>query len=368
MEGSANKIPQISVGHMTSEKLTRARTKLLMQQPFLGYLVANLEDRIEENLPTAATDGHVVYWGKEFLNNLSDADTMFIMAHEAMHCVLQHLWRRNGKNPIRWNIACDAVINDMLEASGLRCSIELITGAQGRSAEELYENIKEEKNGKNTLDDHSKWGEESAKDRVTADKWAAAASQAKQFGKIPGGLELQIDNLLYPKRDWRDLLLDGLRFPEDYQWTPCDRRFPHVMLPTLTGEKHRVVIAIDTSGSTTGPKLSEFWAEVLAILHNNKCEARVITCDTVIQNEFSEHEFDPSCVKRIKGGGGTDFRPVFEKVNDYVVEGWSPEAVVFFTDLDGCFPRDGGDYRTIWVVGKADGQKRVPFGEVIEYD
>ncbi len=355
------------------EKLKQARIKLLFMYPFFGYLVSNLEDRLGErpHIPTAGTDGNVIHWNEGFAGRLSPDDTMFVLAHEAMHCALQHLWRRNGRDEKRWNVACDACVNEMLLQAGLRCSIPLIKGANGRSAEEIYEDIEaliKANTQQDTLDDHSGWNESHQGDpneRNKADAWKAALHQARSFGKAPAALARQIENLLHPKRDWRDLLREGLFFPEDYRWVPTDRRFGDVLLPTLSGEVHRVVVAIDTSGSIQGQRLGEFWTELLAILRNNRCEARVLTCDAEIQDEFDEISFDPTQVPNLKGGGGTNFTPVFDRVEQYISAGWHPEAVVYLTDLDGTFPVRPVDVRTIWIVAKEDAHKKAPFGEVI---
>lgn len=363
------------------EKLGSARAKLLFLHPFFGYLVTNLEDKLgTEWLPTAGTDGHAVHWSDEFLDRLTLEDTMFVMAHEAMHCALQHLWRRSGRDPMIFNWACDCVVNDMLLAANLgnKLSPELsnmmLKGAEGKSAEELYDllmqNVK--KNGGkgqgSSFDNHDGWSAKNAdpRERNLSDVWRASLAQASKFGKLPAGMERHIEGILRPKRDWRDLLRDGLSFPEDYRWVPTDRRFPEVLLPTLTGEIHRVVVAVDTSGSIFGEKLLSFWTELVAILRNNRCEARVLTCDAEVQDEFDENGFDPAAVHRLKGGGGTSFVPVFERVERYIASGWQPEAAVYLTDLDGEFPSRVPDVRTIWVVEREDrGAKNVPFGEVI---
>jgi predicted metal-dependent peptidase len=220
----------------------------------------------------------------------------------------------------------------------------------------------------NTLDDHSPWNDGKPGDpaeRNKSDTWKAALQQARSFGRVPAGIARQLEDVLHPKRDWRDLLRDGLFFPEDYQWVPTDRRFNTVLLPTLTGEIHRVVVAIDTSGSIQGAKLAAFWTELVAILRNNRCEARVLTCDAEIQDEFDELQFDPTHVPVLKGGGGTSFVPVFDRVERYVESGWRPEALVYLTDLDGSFPTHAPDLRTLWIVSKEDESKKAPFGEVI---
>ncbi|MEI8259493.1 MAG: hypothetical protein WCJ30_27815, partial [Deltaproteobacteria bacterium] len=221
------------------EKLKQARVKLLFMYPFFGYLVTNLEDRIGERpaIQTAGTDGAVIHWNASFVARASGDDVMFVLAHEALHCALQHLWRRAGREERRWNVACDACVNEMLVQAGLRYSMPFVKGANGRSAEEVYEDVAgllRANAPQDTIDDHSGWGEAKpgdTRERDKADAWKAALVQARSFGKAPAALSRHIDNLLYPKRDWRDLLREGLYFPEDYRWTPTDRRFADVLLP-----------------------------------------------------------------------------------------------------------------------------------------
>lgn len=354
------------------EKLRGARARLLMRFPFYGYLVSNLEDLVLERPGgTAGTDGRVLTWSAAFLRRLTADDTMFVLAHEALHCALQHLWRRGPRDPHGWNLAADAAVNDMLLESGLRASLSRIQGARGRSAEAVYGDLvalQRANAGKGTLDDHDQWTRGEAADpeqRARRDAWTAALAQAATFGRVPRGLEREVEQVLHPTRDWRDVLREGLFFPEDYQWTPTDRRFPEVLLPTLTGSVHRVVLAIDTSASIEPASLSAFWAELVAILRNNRCEARVLTCDAAVHDEWDETQFDPSLMRKLRGGGGTSFVPVFDKVAEYAALGWTPEAVVYLTDLDGTFPSPAPSVRTLWVVQPADGGKRAPFGEVV---
>lgn len=377
------------------ERLTEARAKLLLRHPFFGYLVANLEDRVVETSasePTleapkgaaakppsvdprtresAGTDGTLVLWNKGFVERAPLDDVMFVLAHEALHCALQHPWRRELRDERDWDDASDIVVNDMLLDAGLRTGLPVLRGAKGRSVEKVYEEIavaRKSNPGKENVDSHALWGSDDKadpKERLKADVWRAVIAQAREFGSVPESLAREVTALLEPKRDWRDLLREGLFFPEDYRWTPSDRRFSDVLLPTLAGEVHRVVLAVDTSGSIQGARLEGFWAELVAILRNNRCEARVLACDAAVQNEWDEHEFDPSLVRALQGGGGTSFVPVFERVDEYVRGGWRPEALVYLTDLDGTFPPHAPEYRTLWVVDAADAHKRVPFGDVV---
>jgi predicted metal-dependent peptidase len=354
------------------ERLTRARASQLLRHPFFGYLVCSLEDRFGADwLPTVATDGRWLFWNDPFVVGLSANDLMFVLAHEAMHCALQHLWRRESRDAALWNIACDMCVNDALADSGLSTSLPLLRGSGGRAAEAVYASLRSNACSVTPLepiDDHSNWpasGRMEVDDRAAIDGWHAAVQQARSFGSVPRALERWLEEVSTPRRDWRGLLREGLVFPEDYRRTPTDRRFSDILLPTLTGVTHRVVVAVDTSASIDGGKLAAFWSELRAILRNNRCEARVMTCDAEIQNEWSEHEFDAESVALLSGGGGTDFRPVFERLERYAMDGWSPEALVFLTDLDGRFPDAAPTLRTIWVVERADGWRTPPFGEVV---
>jgi predicted metal-dependent peptidase len=357
------------------DRLTEARARLLLRFPFFGYLVAHLEDRLgEAPLTSSASDGRKVYWAEAHLRSLHADDVQFSLAHHALHAALSHMSRRGDRNKEGWDLAADATVNAILLDAGLKPRRDVVRGDPHRSVEEQYDHrdaLAKQKGARAPLDDHSEWDDtkdpNDPDERLQADQWRAVVAQAQKFGSVPKALQRAIE-LLEPRRDWRDLLREGLRFPDDYRWTPTDRRFRDVLLPTLTGEKHRVVLAVDTSGSIVGPQLSAFWAELVAILRNNQCEARVLACDAAVQNEWDEQDFDPALLSDVRGGGGTSFVPVFERVTEYAALGWRPEAIVYLTDLDGTFPPEPPDVRTIWIVHARDALMSVPFGEVVSVD
>jgi len=459
--------PEVSgaVANATLERVGEARIRLMFVLPFLGYLVSQLRDEVSNSVGTAGTDGKRIIWSPDWVATLSEDDLKFVMAHEAMHCALSHLWRRGDRDPNRWNIAADAVINDLLIEAGLKSTIQgTITGGKGRSTEQVYEDDdiprppppppppggggrppppggdgepqppggggrppppggrgepqppgegpEGEPGGKpgkkpgkkkpkkpegpggrsgeepqeprapdlgpsepqerprhgthGGFDDHNPW-EEAGDDEITERKWKEKLASSQQYSGMPAGMKGMVRDLLYPKADWRWLLQNGLSFPDDYRAYPYDRRFPDVFLPTLSGLKYRVVVAIDTSGSMVGAKLDEFWAEIVGIARNADIDLRVMTCDADIQNEWHEDEFDPGLVRMVRGGGGTSFVPPFERIEDYTREGWIPDAVVYLTDLQGLFPGWIPSLRVFWVINKVDEPHAPtpPFGEVI---
>jgi predicted metal-dependent peptidase len=75
-----------------------------------------------------------------------------------------------------------------------------------------------------------------------------------------------------------------------------------------------------------------------------------------------------------KGGGGTDFRPVFDiiedprKAKEHEMEEFDepPVCVVYLTDLDGSFPAEEPEYPVLWCVPPGvNASRKVPFGEIV---
>lgn len=123
------------------------KRKMLVKYPFFGSVVANVDYRANKNVPTAGTDGKVIYYNPEFLEKLSASEQTFIFAHEVCHIAFNHVLRSEGKEPSVWNTATDAVINAFLKRDGLK----MVEGgadmenAINYDAEELYEKLLKEK-------------------------------------------------------------------------------------------------------------------------------------------------------------------------------------------------------------------------------
>ena len=103
-----------------SLRIQKARTALLLDHPFFGSLLYRLKDRASEGVKTMATDGVSLLWNPEFVEALSAATLAGTLAHEVMHPALHHHLRRSGRDPKRWNVACDYAINPLLVDAGLK--------------------------------------------------------------------------------------------------------------------------------------------------------------------------------------------------------------------------------------------------------
>src|SRR5476651_641816 len=98
-------------------KLTRARTQLLLNQPFFGTLCLRLK-LVAGELPTMATDGRRIVYDPAFVAELTAAELEAVLAHEVLHCALGHHCRRGGRDPRLWNEAADLAINPILVSNG----------------------------------------------------------------------------------------------------------------------------------------------------------------------------------------------------------------------------------------------------------
>lgn len=209
-------------------------------------------------------------------------------------------------------------------------------------------------------------GDEKDIDWLTA--MAQAANQARDCGDIPGDLLRMVEEMLYPKVDWQELLdrFINARARNDYSWTPPSRRHLHmnIYLPSLsTQQLPEVVLAIDTSGSISPGELDQFSAELSGILESYDTEVRVFWCDTEVTAEQVFSRADLPLELEPRGGGGTDFRPVFKSIEDSNLD---PACLIYLSDMEcGYFPDKEPHYPVLWAR-TGTGGRVPPFGEMID--
>ncbi len=124
------------------QKLATARTRLILDRPFLGALVLRLPLVAADRkwCKTTATDARKLYYNAEFIDSLSLAETEFMLAHEALHCGLAHFSCRENRLKWRWDIACDYAINPLLLGEGMTAPFGILfdKGFADMTAEEIY--------------------------------------------------------------------------------------------------------------------------------------------------------------------------------------------------------------------------------------
>jgi predicted metal-dependent peptidase len=139
-------------------KLAAARTRLILDKPFLGALVLRLPMHAARPdwCPTTATDARAFYFNPEYIASLSLEQTQFMLAHEALHCALSHFARRQHRVIHKWDLACDYAINPLLIDDGLKPPPNALVMPlyKGMTAEEIYPLI-DDNDESETLDKHA---------------------------------------------------------------------------------------------------------------------------------------------------------------------------------------------------------------------
>ena len=97
----------------------RAKAALVHIQPFFGTFINKLRPVYTFRIPTHATDGVNIFINPQFTYNLDLTGKVFVMAHEIMHCVLNHLRRGKGHDPEQSNVAADYECNITIADMGL---------------------------------------------------------------------------------------------------------------------------------------------------------------------------------------------------------------------------------------------------------
>lgn len=209
---------------IVAESIAQQRSRLLMKHKFIGGVVMHLEMiPVRDNrVRTAMTDGKHVYFDLAFYSELSDDERLFVLAHEAWHCVYMHMLRRKGRDPRIWNFATDMEINRMLENDHFTPPADVLfpdpkwKNGDTMSAEEMYELLLKDmkKAAKNTAknsgmpmpgnggsgsDNDTNDSEDDQQDGngESADEKKYAKNSGKRGGKLKG----QFDDHVYNGED-----------------------------------------------------------------------------------------------------------------------------------------------------------------------
>jgi hypothetical protein len=97
----------------------RAVAGLVHIMPFFNTFVGKLRTIYTFRVKTQATDGYNLFVNPQFTYNLDMTGKVFVLAHEIMHCVLNHMRRGKNHNPEKSNIAADYEVNAWIADIGL---------------------------------------------------------------------------------------------------------------------------------------------------------------------------------------------------------------------------------------------------------
>ena len=348
--------------------LITARVALLINHSFFGNLATRLKMvNADEWCSTAATDGRNFYYNSRFICLLKTKEVEFLVGHEVLHVVYDHMGRRDNRDPQIWNIANDYAVNADLKRhkvgqfiTSVPCLYEakydgkyseyiyddLMKGVSKISLDDLIDQMLDEH--MDSEDDSD--GEAEGKGRpkpMTQEERDALRQEIKQniinaaagseAGKLPAGVKRLLDDITDPKMPWRDLIQTNLTslIKSDYSFSRPNRRGWHmdaIMPGSIPGEEIDVVVALDMSGSISDKQAQMFLGEVSGMMQMfDGYKIHVFCFDTSVHNPqfYSSDNLDTMSEYEPKGGGGTDFTSIF----DYLKErGEDTKRLIVFTD------------------------------------
>ena len=368
------------------KKISQAKAKLLVNYPYFGTLASKLNLELNEDIQAFKCDGKKLEYSSEFLQNAELSEIEFVLANGAMHQSLAHENRQNGRSGWLWQMATDMAINDMLVENGLNRPDEAQYRVRfkGMYAEEIYAELKsdilreddeleyeaddagdvqnssEEQEKKQTQKEVQ---EEILQEQLLAEEAISLLASEFQKGEAPSHIDRFFKLDFFGKVDWRDELKSALDkyFRDDYVLIPPNKKFlsQGIYLPSTTSQTFRLVIAVDSSGSVDDELLSQFLSEVnflMSLVSHYQIE--LLVCDEKIHSHKTFQSGETLEVD-IKGGSGTDFRPIFEFIESELDD---VKLLLYFTDLEGRFPSSEPNYSVKWVTPK---REDIPFGELI---
>ncbi len=392
-----------------ADKLAAARTRLILDKPFLGALVLRLPlVAAGAWCRTTATDARKLYYNAQWIGDLSAAQVQFALAHEALHCALGHFARRGQRVQRKWDLACDLAVNPLLMDEGLTppAEAQVLDLYRGMAAEEIYPCIDDSMDN-DTLDEHA-WDDQggeggqgasseagggqagksggagdgsegppqplsAAEKEKLQQQWqrhlAAAAQRAREAGKLSAVLARLTDKTLATQVSWRSALAQYLSqvAHDDYMWQRPSRRTGEVgseaIFPSLRSHAGDICVALDTSGSIGETDFAQFVGELNALKGALPLRITLLACDAALAEGMPwicEPWEEFRLPRQFAGGGGTAFTPVFDWIER---SGWRPDALVYFTDAEGQFPQAPPDFPVLWLV---KGKAPVPWGRRVQ--
>ena len=383
----------------TIDKLTQAKTRLSLKEPFFSTMLLRFPLKATEEVPVAAvTPRGVILYNPKAIDKLSVEEIVFLLCHEVMHVALSHAMRRGDRDHFIFNIACDAVINETLIELGIGQFLNngvRMPGAQNRLAEDIYDEIfKKTKfitidldlifsgdktapafKGDTISGARRAYGEaldeSEAREIANRVKLAVAEGITKEkmsgMGNRRGAFLEKLETwVLTEKLPWYQLLGRFMNkfVSQNESWRRPNKRFSDVYLPSVDKEARMgtLVVGIDTSGSIDSKTLGIFGKHLFDVIEECKPdEVIVLWCDAEIQ-KVERHDWEEVPFElEAPGRGGTDMTKITHWVADNAEEA---DACVILTDGYTPYPApDDEKVPTLWVLTHEN--KRIP--EQINY-
>jgi len=304
-----------------------------------------------------------IVYNVKFVKDLDFPEFGAILIHELWHFLNRSFMRQEFRDPTGWNFATDSAMNwhierdfshkplvqlpdnclqapkEMKQEDVYSENLYKVTTGQGKDKQSgqpgagspLEQAWDDFQAGKTKLvDDHSLWGTfNDVPEEAIGNKVVEIIDNATRFaGSEPHGAAKILRELLESKVPWGQLLR---RFAGDYlkigsrpSWKRYNRRMGESQPGKIIKRGGKLVILVDTSGSTAGDQ-AQFWGEIDFVARS--FETWVIQCDAAVQGKPIRYHRGVGKSLEIKDYGGTDMNPGIEAAKKL-----KPDLFVCFTD------------------------------------
>jgi len=384
------------------EVLEYSRSCILVKMPFLNKALFSLNFS-ESNDINFATDGINIYYNSNYIiNQYRENDEYFVKGifHILLHFSFHHNLIGDNIDVLKWNLACDIAVEKTI--SSLKIDLKndfelkqheifdyLQNNISSYNAENIYKyylklDLKDE--DIKTLryyffyDEHGTWFYGKKEAKITT-KWEELSKQIQTDLQTyhKDNAKYLVENLIEINRHKMTLKYFLSRFGKIEEEVKTSQEDIDIMLYTYGLNLYKnialvdnleykedkkikdLVIAIDTSGSVKGELVTKFVEYTYSLLSDekylsNQMNLFIIQCDDKIQEIKqikSKEDFDKYLNNlQLKGFGETDFRPVFECVNNLINEHKIVDlkGLIYFTDGIGSYPMKKQNYPTAFVI------------------
>lgn len=377
-------------------ELSTACFRLMTREPFYGHVVSGVlrvEDASVPSITVSSTRGLALrlqvnpqWW----LTHARDPERQVgLIKHQVLHIVLGHTLRERDflHRAVFW-VAADLVVNQYLDESQLAPDditlrrlaelnlppgedvgtyYDLLLRTLARSAggddsdEARHDTAALEgilRDGDPALDQHLGWRgftEQTASERRIVEqaieqaiRRSARRTPPQMQRRLPAAVRRRIEAVSTeaPSVDWRRVLA---LFAGSSRRTFIHNtlRRPSKRYGTTPGIKvrrrHRVVVAVDTSGSMTDALIARVFAEIHH-LYRRGAQITVVECDMAVHGTWTYRGTPP---RAVGGGGGTAFDPAIAWAN---ARPERPDALIYLTDGYAARPQVTPRMPTLWII------------------
>lgn len=404
------------INSVAAEVMSLSRDGILMNMRFLDLALSKFMVDIKSETGRHLFTGSGIFYDPVRLLRQVKIEKNYgarLYLHSLLHVIFFHSFEPQNKDRELWNLACDIAVENVIFDLNLHI-MKLSTDdaleqrlkmlkkqAGGLSAQKIYkcfqidgisDEAKDEWRKLTYKDEHIFWDMKEELE-LSAAEWRKISERIKadlksfSKGKTNESIEENIKEATRERYDYESFLKKFMVLGETVSVN--DDEFDYVYytyglklydnMPLIepleykdTNKIKDFVIALDTSASCKGELVEVFLKKTYNIMMSresffSKINVHIIQCDNEVRSDdkiTSQDDFDKFIESgKIKGFGSTDFRPVFEYVDDLLKRGEFSElkGLIYFTDGYGVFPEKMPDYEVAFVfLNQVDDMVKVP--------